>query len=171
MKHNGQIIHRCNLLSWKRRNPTANSPWSWTTNDLKPLQIWVWSSDDSSKRGKINGVVRMKALTQHWSAWCYCHLFLPSPAVSRSCRWTDSWSAAAWHWQLPVDRAAARRVEGGPRNGYCSTTRHHYSNELTQLLHYVTQMYCKEVHSSTTKRLIMQRCSFTDTCNLNCAPR
>ncbi len=30
-------------------NPADNSPWSWTTNDLKLLQIWVWSSDDSSE--------------------------------------------------------------------------------------------------------------------------
>lgn len=30
-------------------NPAANSPWSCTTTDLKPLQIWVWSSDDSSR--------------------------------------------------------------------------------------------------------------------------
>lgn len=48
VKHNR---HRINSLLW---NPAANSPWSWTANDLKLLQIWVWSSEDSSKRVKRN---------------------------------------------------------------------------------------------------------------------
>lgn len=52
MKDNRLRINLCSSLCWRFTNPAANSPWSWTTNDLKPLQIWVWSSDDSSNRVK-----------------------------------------------------------------------------------------------------------------------
>lgn len=112
----------------------GDSPWSWTTKDLKLLQIWVWSSVDSSERVEKKSWSESERHEQH--EWCHASClhcnFLPSPTASSSCRSTDSWSAAAWHWQLPLDRAEARRVEGGPRNGYCNKTQ--YYNEPKILL-------------------------------------
>lgn len=110
--------------------------------------------------------------TSHWCAACSCRLFLPSPTVSSSCTWTDSWRAAAWHWQLPLDRAGARRVEAGPRNGYWNKT-----NIITQCTPQSSNMLFLNVladalgHSSDTDYTLIDRLSLTNSWVVELFPR